>query len=411
MLNNFVHSIEQNGDMVPYIRSESQTLKSRVEEPRRFIQVVAGPRQVGKTTLIKQTLEKIDVSSHYAFADIPTVLDIPWLEQQWEVARLKAKEQKAAFLVLDEIQKIPFWAEKVKKLWDEDTFNETNLKVIILGSSPLLIQKGLTETLAGRFEIIHMTHWSYSEMHAAFGWNFEQYLYFGGYPGSAALIQDQMRWLEYINQSLIETTISRDIQLMTRIDKPILLRRLFELGCHYSSQILSYQKMLGQLADAGNATTLAHYLKLLSGAGMIDGLQKYSGKIVTQKASSPKLQVYNTALISAQRQSTFESANRDKTYWGRLVESSVGAHILNEGQKYNIKVFYWRERNKEVDFVLQKGESIIAIEVKTGLMKEYTSGMLEFKKKYPHTQRMLMLGKEGIPIESFLNTPLIDWFK
>ncbi|MBS0286135.1 MAG: ATP-binding protein [Proteobacteria bacterium] len=393
-----------------FTRPVYKVVFTRVKEPRKFIQVIAGPRQVGKTTLIKKLLSEIKIPTHYASADLPTLQDIPWIEQQWEIGRHKAKAaNNSALLVLDEIQKIPNWSEKVKSLWDQDSFDDIPLKVVILGSSPLLIQRGLTESLAGRFETIHMTHWSYEEMKDAFGWDLNQYIYFGGYPGSADLIRDELRWQDYINQSLIETSISRDILLMTRVDKPALLRRVFELGCFYSSQILSYQKMLGQLSDAGNATTLAHYLTLLSGAGMLTGLNKFSGKIVLQKASSPKFQVYNTALMSAQKQKSYQIALEDQPYWGRLVESAVGAFLINESLKYKFEVFYWRERNKEVDFILQKGDKIIAIEVKSGLNNKATSGSLDFQKKY-HPNKMLLIGKGGIALEDFFCTHIEHWF-
>jgi len=170
----------------------------------------------------------------------------------------------------------------------------------LLGSSPLLVQQGLSESLAGRFEILRIGHWSFSEMRDAFGLTVDQYLYFGGYPGSAALINDEERWRRYLLDSLIETTLARDILLMNRVDKPALLRQMFRLGCEYSGQILSYQKMLGQLQDAGNTTTLAHYLDLLSGAGMLCGLSKFSSEVVRQRGSSPKLQVLNNGLMTAQ---------------------------------------------------------------------------------------------------------------
>lgn len=394
-----------------YTRSIYKKLSQRAAEPRKFIQVLTGPRQVGKTTLVKQLLKDLDYPSMYASADLPTIKDIPWLEQQWELARLahaESKHPKGILLVLDEIQKVPHWSEKIKQLWDQDTYQDINVKVMLLGSSPLLIQKGLTETLAGRFEMTFVTHWSFLEMKEAFDWDLSQYIYFGGYPGAADFIYDEKRWADYINQSLIETSISRDILLMTRVDKPALLRRLFELGCHYSGQILSYQKMLGQLADAGNATTLVHYLTLLDGAGMLTGLNKFSGKVVMQKASIPKLQIYNTALMSAQRQMTFETAMQDKAYWGRLVESAVGAQLLNQGIVHDIKISYWRDRNKEVDFVLQQGEKIVPVEVKSSFQHKPLSGMLEFSKKY-NTKRLLLVGGDGITLDKFFCTEL-DWW-
>lgn len=394
-----------------FVRPIYQQILARVDEPRKFIQVIVGPRQVGKTTLIKHLLKNINIPAHYASADSPTIGDLPWIEHQWESAREKIKENKqthCALLVLDEVQKIPNWSDKIKELWDEDTFHDMQLKVVLLGSSPLLIQVGLSESLAGRFETIRMTHWSYLEMKEAFAWSLNQYIFFGGYPGSADLIKDETRWRDYINQSLIETSISRDILLMNRVDKPVLLRRLFELGCHYSGQILSYQKMLGQLADAGNATTLAHYLTLLDGAGMLTGLSKF-GKLLKQKASSPKLQVYNTALMSALKQIHLNKALEDRQYWGRLVESAVGAQLLNEGLKHNIDIFYWRDHNKEIDFVLQKGDNIIALEVKSGLRDHIISGSLDFSKRFP-VKRMLLIGGGGISLEQFFSTNISEWF-
>lgn len=410
MVNNFIQYNEWCVKMA-FIRPIYSKILARTQEARKFIQVISGPRQVGKTTLIKHLLKHVDLPTHYASADLPTLEDLMWLEQQWEIGRMKAHENqrdRCAVLVLDEIQKIPHWSEKVKALWDEDTFEDMQLKVILLGSSPLLMQKGLTETLAGRFELIHMTHWSYSEMREAFDWDLNQYIYFGGYPGSADLIQDEKRWRDYINQSLIETSISRDILLMTRVDKPVLLRRLFELGCHYSSQILSYQKMLGQLSDVGNATTLAHYLTLLEGAGMLAGVEKFSGAVVAQRASSPKLQVLNTALISAQRKISFQQTLADPDYWGRLVESAVGAHFLNEGLREDVKIFYWRERNKEIDFVLQQGDNVVGIEVKSGITHKPVCAAVEFSERY-RVRKIFLMGGKGLPLETCFTTPILTW--
>ncbi|MEA3365143.1 MAG: AAA family ATPase, partial [Candidatus Hydrogenedentes bacterium] len=279
-----------------YKRPLLEQVLKRISEPRRFIQVLAGPRQTGKTTIARQVTQAAGLPTHYASADEPAPKDRPWIEQQWETARLQMRSQVSSsggLLILDEIQKISDWSETVKRLWDEDTTADSNLRVLLLGSSPLLLQRGLADSLAGRFGILPVTHWSFEEMHDAFGWNLDQYVYFGGYPGAAQLIDDQHRWARYVLDSLIETSVSRDILLMTRVDKPALLRRLFEFGCSYSGRILSYQKMVGQLQEAGNTTTLAHYLELLKGAGLLTGLAKYSGQVVRQRASSPKLLVMN----------------------------------------------------------------------------------------------------------------------
>lgn len=383
----------------------------RLAVPGKFIQVLAGPRQVGKTTLAKQLIQAVNIPAHYASADEPALKSSSWLEQQWETARFKTKSESGkpeALLVLDEIQKLPNWSETVKRLWDEDRFNDVQLKVILLGSSPLLIKSGLTESLAGRFELVPVTHWSYSEMKAAFGWSFEQYVYFGGYPGAVSLIDDLDRWMHYIKESLIETSISRDILLMTRVDKPALLRRMFELGCAYSGQILSYQKMTGQLQDSGNTTTLAHYLDLLANAGFVAGLQKYAGQQVRRRGSSPKLQVFNTALMTAQANISFEELVRNRDLWGRWVESAIGAHLLNQTIGRELELYYWSKSNLEVDFILVKGNKITAIEVKSGAATVKLPGIDAFAGEFNVT-RKLLVGAQGIPLEDFLLTPASNW--
>jgi predicted AAA+ superfamily ATPase len=386
-------------------------LLARIHESRRFIQALAGPRQTGKTTLAKQTMEFLDIPNHYASADEPALKDTTWIEQQWEIARTKLRLDasfKKALFVLDEVQKITGWSETVKRLWDEDSANDLPLYVIVLGSSPLLVQHGLTESLAGRFEIIPVTHWSFDEMNSAFGWDVDQYVFYGGYPGASELIQDHQRWSNYIIDSLIETTISRDILLMRRVDKPALLRRLFELGCTYSGHILSYQKMLGQLHDAGNTTTLAHYLNLLEGAGLLAGLPKYAGQKVRQRASSPKLQVLNTALVTAPSQLTLNEAKQNPEFWGRLVESAVGAALANGIRGKGIELFYWASRNKEVDFVLRRAKNVTVIEVKSSRRKTSLPGVEAFSREF-RVKRKLLVGTQGIQLKEFLLTPPEQW--
>ncbi|MGD2100563.1 MAG: ATP-binding protein, partial [Desulfobacterales bacterium] len=368
-----------------YKRSIYKVLISRLGEPRRFIQVLSGPRQAGKTTLAQQVMAGMKIPSHYATADEPALKDRSWIEQQWEVGRMKTRsggQKKKALLVLDEIQKITGWSETVKRLWDEDTAEKRLLHVIVLGSSALLVRRGLTESLAGRFEVIPVTHWSFVEMQHAFDWSVDEYVFFGGYPGAAELIRDELRWSNYIRDALIETTISRDILLMTRVDKPALLRRLFQLGCNYSGQVLSYQKMLGQLQDAGNTTTLAHYLDLLQSAGILAGLSKYAGQHVRQRASSPKLIVLNTALMSASGSVKMKEARQEPDKWGRWVESAVGSSLANGIIGKSIELFYWSSRNREVDFVLSRKNELVAIEVKSGRNKGTFPGVEAFAKEF-----------------------------
>jgi len=394
----------------PFQRPEATILAARLAEPRSFMQVVAGPRQVGKTTLVQQVTETLRSPVRQASADEPGLRSPDWIAQQWEAARLAMGDEASAVLVLDEIQKIPGWSETVKRLWDEDTRARRPLKVVLLGSAPLLIAQGLTESLAGRFEVFPLSHWSFSEMQAAFGWSLEEYLFYGGYPGAAPLIGEPTRWARYVFDSLIETSISRDVLLLTRVDKPALLRRLFELACRYSGQVLSYTKMLGQLQDAGNTTTLAHYLELLAGAGMVCGLPKYAGDVARSRASSPKLQVLNTALMTVSAGITLEDAVADREFWGRLVESAVGAHLANAAMRGECRLHYWRERNHEVDFVVQAGRRLVAIEVKSGRAPQAHRGTIAFVEAF-RPQRTLLVGGDGIALEDFLSQPASHWLK
>jgi len=393
-----------------FTRPHGAVLARRLRESRRFLQVVAGPRQVGKTTLVQQVLEAAGLAETYASADEPTLRGRDWIEQQWDAARLAARDagKRGAVLALDEIQKIPAWSETVKRLWDEDTARRLPLKVVLLGSAPLLIQRGLSESLAGRFEVVHLPHWSFPEMRAAFGLSLDQFLFYGGYPGAAPLATEPKRWARYIKDALIETTLSRDVLLLTRVDKPALLRRLFELACGYSGQVLSYQKMLGQLQDAGNTTTLAHYLELLAGAGMVTGLQKFAGDQARQRGSSPKLQVLNTALITAQAGLTPTEARADLEFWGRLTESAVGAHLANAAASGACRLYYWRDRNREVDFVVKAGRSLTAIEVKSSRRRDALRGMDAFSAAF-RPNRKLLVGGDGIAIEDFLAKPVEHW--
>lgn len=396
--------------------------------------VVTGPRQIGKSTLVRQALagqpanfvtaeqalaEPLDSYSE-VFADsirtIRTTLGTPptaeWLINQWNQARTKSKflpEGHRYILAIDEIQKIPKWSEIVKGLWDEDRTQSLPLHIILLGSSPWLMQKGLTESLAGRYEPIPMTHWSYPEMQAAFDFSLDEYIYFGGYPGCAPLIRDERRWREYVRSALIHPNIEKDILQMTRVDKPALLKTLFELGCSYSGQIISYTKLQGQLQDAGNTVTLAHYLDLLSQAGLLTGLSKYAGQKHRQRASSPKLNALNTALISALAGYNFTEARNDRSYWGRLTESVVGAHLCNSVTD-NCLVQYWRESPDEVDFILSRSNKLTALEVKSGTNFAAPKGLKAFSEKYA-SARALIVGEGGIPLPEFLSYPAEHWLE
>jgi predicted AAA+ superfamily ATPase len=358
---------------------------------------------VGKTTIINQFEKTANLPVHYASADAVTATRGIWVSQQWDIARIQLNNSggKESILIIDEVQKIENWSETVKKEWDRDSKNGVELKVVLLGSSRLLIQKGLTESLAGRFESIYVGHWSFREIHKAFGLDAEQYAWFGSYPGAIPLMEDENRWRTYIHESLIEPSISKDILQLTRIDKPVLMKRLFELGCNYSGQILSYNKIMGQLTEAGNTTTLAHYLHLLDTSGLLKGLEKYSPGMIRQRSSSPRFQVHNNALMSAQSGKTFAELKNQPEHWGRLVESLIGTHLLNQSLQSGFKLYYWRHNNDEIDFVIESGGKTIGIEVKSGHSSK-ADGLPAFSKKF-NPFKSLLVGDTGIPWQEFLN--------
>ena len=374
-------------------------LADRLNEPRRFIQIVVGPRQTGKTTAVLQAFEEINIQKHFVSADDPNLVSNEWLRNEWEQARALAKTGEA-ILVVDEIQKIKNWSSIVKLLWDEDNRFHSTLKVVLTGSSSLLLQKGPAESLLGRYEILYSPHWSYAECKEAFGYSLDDFLFFGGYPGAAALIKDEQRWTRYMGTSIVEPTISQDILQMEEVRKPALLRSLFMLGSGYSAQELSFTKMLGQLQDAGNTVTLAHYLELLGKASMLTGLQNYSGSHIRTRKSSPRFMVFDTSLMTYA-----DGANRRRlldnpTDKGKLVESAVGAHLLARGKEEGFEVYWWRDRGNEVDFVIKKGSQLTAIEVRSGRVKN-VGGSLVFKKLYPETLS-LIVGSANLSLEDFL---------
>ena len=382
------------------IRSQSNDLIMRLQEPRRTIQVVAGPRQVGKTTLVKQVLQQLSTPSRFFNADGVEPDDKDWIAARWEEVRalMRFNQYQEIVLVIDEVHKINNWSEQVKREWDADTFNDVNIKVVLLGSSRLLLKKGLTESLAGRFEILSMTHWSFQEMQEAFGWDINQYVYFGGYPGSAPYVNNEARWRKYMRESIIAPAIEKDVLQTTYIYKPALMHQLFHLGCAYSGELLSYNKMLGLLQDAGNATTLVNYLEVLGESKLLTGLPKYVMDASRKYRTIPKLQVYNNALLTALTEGvSYEKVFTDPQLWGRWVESAVGCYLLDKADELDCDLFYWREDNEEVDFVLRRADKLLAIEVKSG-KRQSNSGLSTFRQMY-NPQHSLVVGGQALPLE------------
>lgn len=393
-----------------YKRAEYQVITERLKEPRKFIQVVMGARQIGKSTVVKQVLQDLDMPYRLFSADNVPATNNAWISDCWAAARSlkESRGWKSVVLVIDEIQKIANWSEAVKKEWDDDTFHGRNIKVLLLGSSRVLLEKGLSESLAGRFEEIRMSHWRYREMQECFGFSLDQYMFYGGYPGAATLIGDEDRFGQYIQSAIIEATINKDILMDTPISKPALLRQTFELGAAYSGELLSLNKMLGSLQDAGNTVTLAGYINLLDESGLLCGLQKFSIDMARRRASIPKLQVYNNALKMVYSPLTFEQVILNRKAWGRIFESAIGAYLVNQAFVHRFEVFYWRERDDEVDFVLRKKGAVVAIEVKSNAEKR-TEGLDKFRKLF-HPQTAFIVGDGGISAEDFFSMDLRKLF-
>ena len=424
-----------------YERSQAALLRKRLAEFPKTIQAVFGPRQSGKTTIVKQALRTSSHLYRYYAVDAPGAdetnsphlaeseadeydgeRDRSWLVERWKHARSEAARHNGCILVLDEIQHIRDWSRTVKGLWDGDRSNDVPLRVVVLGSAPMAIQSSLSESLMGRFELIRVGHWSFAEMADAFGFDLPQYIYFGGYPHAARLTsrrppewrEYEQRWREYVRAAIVEPTIDRDVLAMTRVDKPPLLRQVFELAVAHSGQMLPYHKMLGRLQDAGNATTVARYVDLLSAAGLLTGLEKYSPNLLRMRRSPPKFNALNTALVTATSNYSFAEAQADRTYWGRLVESAVGAHLLNTVGT-GPRVHYWRESDGEVDFVLKGGSRIVGIEVKSGANAKPTHGMRVFRERFS-PDRVVLVAPDArtpdtVPLAEFLSRPASDWFE
>jgi uncharacterized protein len=427
-----------------YQRPIVSEIVEKLRDHRPILLILQGPRRVGKTTAIFQALAQFPKDSGvYLSTDQPSSgqsdddflragpaqserppseRTTSWLIDQWRSARrattgystAQSSKQQPFILIIDEIQKIQNWSEDVKGLFDEDRANGIAMHVVLLGSAPLQLASGLSESLAGRFEAMPVTHWTFDEMQECFGYSVEQYIYFGGYPEPARRgIGDEGWWRAYITRSIIEPVISTDILAHAKVEKPALFRQLFELACSYSSQITALTKLQGSLNDAGNVTTLAGYLELLKSAGLIVGLGKYTAGEIKRRRSPPKLQVLNTAFHSTKSLYDFAGAQNNHEHWGRLVESAVGAHLFNSIEYDPIKLSYWREAPDEVDFVLEASDQLCIFEVKSGDRYDYPTRAFDnfgatFKTK---TIRRIVIGPRNIPIEEALRTRACDWFK
>lgn len=396
-----------------YQRRHLNILKSRMAEPRRRMQIVMGPRQVGKSTLVGQFTEGVSVPFDFFAADGVNRFDSSWIPNKWQQVRMRMDihSEQEHILIIDEVQKIRGWSEQVKKEWDEDSRSHRNLKVILLGSSRLLLQKGLEESLEGRFETIKMGYWDWQEMHEAFGFSMDEYVYFGGFPGLAPDIQDEDRWRNLMEDSIISPILTRDILEIEEIRNPALLRQVFELACIESAKELSLTKMQGTM-NSGTVPTIKNYLDILNKSMIVQPLQNYSPSRVKEKQSVPKMQVFNNAFRNRFGTFSFDEARVDPAEWGRLVESAVGAHLANRAMTDDYELFYWRnERRQECDYVLRKGQALVAIEVKSGSVDK-TVGFEKFKEQFADkVTAAFIVGPQALPLEDFFIMDLKSLFK
>jgi len=352
-------------------------LRSSLADASPLIQVVLGPRQVGKTTGVRQLMDEWSEGQvHFASADGEIARPGDWVEGQWETAR----SVNADLLVVDEIQKVENWSERVKALWEEQYGAKAKLKVVLLGSSSLSLQRGLRESLAGRYEVHRVFHWNPIESRESYGISSAEFLLFGGYPGSYRFVDDRTRWVSYVRDSIIDAVIGRDILSLVRVKSAALFRQCFEIATSYAAQEISYTKLLGQLQDKGNTDLVKQYLDHFEGAFLLKQLQKYSNKATLRRSSSPKIVPMCPALYSVELDADLGPEER-----GRSFEVMVGAAL----SRFPGKLFYWRERSFEVDYVYKYGKRLVAIEVKSG-RKKSSRGLRKFREKFPQAETLII---------------------
>lgn len=420
--------------MYSFERPQVPTLVERLREDPRRILAVFGPRQTGKTTLIRQALPQTGLRSRYIAVDeseplspespeVSLVTDLTpaplrdgrWLAERWCQAREEAWADGALapdgggfVLVFDEVQKVPRWSEVVKGLWDRDRLDECPLRVVISGSSPLTLQRDLGESLAGRFEPVQSRQWSFPEMKAAFGFDLDRYVFFGGYPGAAPDIGRPERWRRFLRGAIMNPSVERDLLGMARVDQPALLTRLFRLCIRNSGRIVPYRQMLADLRDGGHTGTLSRYLELLGRIGMVTGLERYDGEL-SLKPTSPKLNVLDVSLLAVESGYQFEQARTDRSFWARLTKAAVGAHLANTAEDW-VRLHYWKEGVDEVDFVLARGPHLTAIQVDADGSGDYRRGLDAFRVRFPVT-REVVVGNGGVPLEELLSNPAGEWLE
>lgn len=385
-------------------------LLSRLAEPAPGrIQILTGPRQVGKTTLLLELAERFGGRAVYAAGDQPDAALPGFWERCWTQAEDRAK-RRAAILLLDEVHFLSNWAGRLKGSWDRVRRRRIPLHVVVTGSSAIQVATGSRESLAGRFERLHLSHWSAASLAAAFHLAPPQaalnLVRFGSYPGAVALQRDQARWRDYVRDAILEPAVGRDMLALGSVRRPALLRQVFAIAADSPAQIVSLQKLQGQLQDSGALETVAHYLKLLSDAYLVAPLEKFSPRVQRSRASPPKLVLLNNALLSAASARGAPDPARDPGRFGQWVENACLAFAVNQSQQ----VSYWREEPLEVDAVLDGSWGKWAVEIKTGKYDaQALKGLLEFCRRNPEFAPLVISAPGDERIASRHGVAAVNW--
>ncbi|MBI2376975.1 MAG: ATP-binding protein [Deltaproteobacteria bacterium] len=384
-------------------------LAERLEEPAPGrIQLLAGPRQVGKTTLLLELVERFSELAVYAAADEPGSALPGFWERLLARAEQTCADQGRAILLLDEAHLLADWAPRLKGAWDRFRRIKAKVHVVASGSSSLHLARGSRESLAGRFELLTLTHWSARSMADVFGLKGEEaaeaVVRAGSYPGAFHLLDDPARWSAYVRDAILEPAIGRDILALTSVRRPALLRQIFAVAASSPAQILSLQKIQGQLQDSGALETIACYLQLLEDAFLVAALPKFSAQPRRQRAAPPKLVTLNNALLAAV--SSTGPVRDDPARFGAWVENACLAHAWNAGQR----VSYWREEPLEVDGVVEGSWGKWAIEVKTAdLRPSELRGLLELTLRYPKYKPLVVCSATGLVTARQAGVAAMTW--
>ena len=379
------------------------------EPPPGHVQVLTGPRQVGKTTLLLELAKHWGKRALYIAADTPEASLPGWWEQQWQRAEQLAQD-RGAVLLIDEIQYLAHWSRLLKAGIDRLRRERIALHVVVSGSSSLHIGKGARETMAGRFERLQLLHWSAAELAERFGVSaakaVEQAVQYGSYPGAVSLLSNVNRWRDYVRHSIMEPAVGRDLMMLETIRRPALLRQVFALCTGHPSEIISLQKLCGQLTDKGSLETVAHYLHVLEEAYLVAAIPKYSEKALRQRSAPPKLVVLSNAFLASTSNRPPPQSDTEPERWGRWVENACLAHAWNAGQQ----VCYWRAEPYEVDMVLNGAWGRWAIEVKSGPygLNDLT-GLLEFCRRHRQFSPVVLFNSGDEPVARDTGIRALSW--